>query len=389
MNIHEYQAKAILRKFGVAVLRGHVACTGVEAKEAAQELGGSAWMVKAQIHAGGRGKGGGVKLCATVQEVVDAAKAMIGMNLVTHQTGVDGKEVQRVYVEEGCEIARELYLGLLLDHASSRLAFMGSTEGGVDIEEVAGNTPEKILRATIDPATGLLPHHARNLAFGLGLNGKPALDAVKFIGGIYNAFTATDAKLVEINPMVVTRSNELLALDAKMNFDDNALFRHPEFAELRDENEEDPRELEAQRYDLSYIKLDGNIGCMVNGAGLAMATMDIIKLYGGKPANFLDVGGGATGERVTKAFKIILSDPDVEGVLVNIFGGIMRCDVIAEGIVAAAREVSVRVPLVVRLEGTNVDFGKNILARSGLSLVTADHLADAAKKVVKAVMVAP
>ena len=389
MNIHEYQAKAILRKFGVAVLRGHVACTGVEAKEAAQELGGSAWMVKAQIHAGGRGKGGGVKLCATGQEVVDAAEAMIGMNLVTQQTGVDGKEVQRGYVEEGCEIARELYLGLLLDRASSRLAFMGSTEGGVDIEEVAGNTPEKILRATIDPATGLLPHHARNLAFGLGLNGKPALDAVKYIGGIYNAFTATDANLVEINPMVVTRSNALLALDAKMNFDDNALFRHPEFAELRDENEEDPRELEAQRYDLSYIKLDGNIGCMVNGAGLAMATMDIINLYGGKPANFLDVGGGATGERVSKAFKIILSDPDVEGVLVNIFGGIMRCDVIAEGIVAAAREVSVRVPLVVRLEGTNVDFGKKILARSGLPLVTADHLADAAKKVVKAVMAGP
>ena len=387
MNIHEYQAKAILRKFGVAVPRGRVAYTTVEAEEVAQELGGPAWVVKAQIHAGGRGKGGGVKLCTTVQEVVDAAKAMIGMNLVTHQTGADGKEVKRVYIEDGCEIARELYLGVLLDRANSRLAVIGSAEGGMDIEEVVGTAPEKILRVTIDPATGLLPHHARNLAFGLGLNGKQALDAVKFIGGVYDAFTATDANLVEINPMVVTRSNELLALDAKMNFDDNALFRHPEIAELRDENEEDPREREARRYDLSYIKLDGNIGCMVNGAGLAMATMDIIKLYGGKPANFLDVGGGATGERVTKAFKIILSDPDVEGVLVNIFGGIMRCDVIAEGIVAAAREVSVRVPLVVRLEGTNVDLGKNILAKSGLSLVTADHLADAAKKVVKAVMV--
>ena len=387
MNIHEYQAKAILRKFGVAVPRGRVAYTTVEAEEVAQELGGPAWVVKAQIHAGGRGKGGGVKLCTTVQEVVDAAKAMIGMNLVTHQTGADGKEVKRVYIEDGCEIARELYLGVLLDRANSRLAVIGSAEGGMDIEEVVGTAPEKILRVTIDPATGLLPHHARNLAFGLGLNGKQALDAVKFIGGVYDAFTATDANLVEINPMVVTRSNELLALDAKMNFDDNALFRHPELAELRDENEEDPREREARRYDLSYIKLDGNIGCMVNGAGLAMATMDIIKLYGGKPANFLDVGGGATGERVTKAFKIILSDPDVEGVLVNIFGGIMRCDVIAEGIVAAAREVGVRVPLVVRLEGTNVDLGKNILAKSGLSLVTADHLADAAKKVVKAVMV--
>ena len=387
MNIHEYQAKAILRKFGVAVPRGRVAYTTVEAEEVAQELGGPAWVVKAQIHAGGRGKGGGVKLCTTVQEVVDAAKAMIGMNLVTHQTGADGKEVKRVYIEDGCEIARELYLGVLLDRANSRLAVIGSAEGGMDIEEVVGTAPEKILRVTIDPATGLLPHHARNLAFGLGLNGKQALDAVKFIGGVYDAFTATDANLVEINPMVVTKSNELLALDAKMNFDDNALFRHPELAELRDENEEDPREREARRYDLSYIKLDGNIGCMVNGAGLAMATMDIIKLYGGKPANFLDVGGGATGERVTKAFKIILSDPDVEGVLVNIFGGIMRCDVIAEGIVAAAREVSVRVPLVVRLEGTNVDLGKNILAKSGLSLVTADHLADAAKKVVKAVMV--
>ena len=385
MNIHEYQAKAILKKFDVAVPRGRLACSTMEAEEAARELGGSVWVVKAQIHAGGRGKGGGVKLCRTVQEVINVSEAMIGMNLVTHQTGPGGKEVEKVYIEEGCDIARELYLALLLDRTASRLSFVSSSEGGIDIEEVADAAPDKILREIIDPASAMVPDHARNLAFGLGLNKAHILEAEKFIGGVYKAFTATDATLIEINPMVVTGNNRLLALDAKINFDDNALFRHPELAELRDENEEDPLEREAQQHDLSYIKLEGNIGCMVNGAGLAMATMDIIKLYGGKPANFLDVGGGADEERVTKAFKIILSDPDVEGILVNIFGGIMRCDVIAEGIVAAAREVSMHVPLVVRLAGTNVDLGKQILARSGLPLVTADDLADAAVKVVRAV----
>jgi succinyl-CoA synthetase beta subunit len=385
MNIHEYQAKAILKQFDVAVPRGRLACSAVEAGKAARELGGFVWVVKAQIHAGGRGKGGGVKLCGTVQEVINVSEAMIGMNLVTHQTGPGGKEVEKVYIEEGCDIARELYLALLLDRKAGRLSFVSSTEGGVDIEAVADATPDKILREIIDPASGMVPDHARNLAFGLGLNGGHILEAEKFIRGVYNAFTATDATLIEINPMVVTSDNQLLALDAKINFDDNALFRHPELAELRDENEEDPLEREAQQHDLSYIKLEGNIGCMVNGAGLAMATMDIIKLFGGKPANFLDVGGGADEAKVTKAFKIILSDPDVEAILVNIFGGIMRCDVIAEGIVAAARQVSMHVPLVVRLEGTNVDLGKQILARSGVPLVTADDLADAAAKVVRTV----
>ena len=385
MKIHEYQAKAILKKFDVAVPRGRLACSAVEAGEAARELGGTAWVVKAQIHAGGRGKGGGVRLCSTVQEVISVSEAMIGMNLITHQTGPGGKEVEKVYVEEGCDIARELYLALLLDRKVGRLSFVSSSEGGVDIEAVADAAPDKIFREIIDPAFGMVPDHARNLAFGLGLNEAHIVDAEKFIGGIYKAFTATDATLIEVNPMVVTRNNQLLALDAKIDFDDNALFRHPELAELRDENEEDPLEREAQQHDLSYIKLEGNIGCMVNGAGLAMATMDIIKLCGGKPANFLDVGGGADEERVSKAFKIILSDPDVGGILVNIFGGIMRCDVIAEGIVAAAREVGMDMPLVVRLEGTNVDLGKQILARSGLSLVTADDLADAAVKVVRAV----
>ncbi len=382
MNIHEYQAKALLAKYGVSVPRGHVAYTPAEAEQKARELGGPVWVVKAQIHAGGRGKGGGVKVVKSLDEVTAAAKAMIGMNLVTHQTGPGGKEVNRIYIEEGCDIARELYLGVLLDRATSRVTLMASTEGGMDIEEVAAKTPDKIMRVAIDPACGMQPFHARRLAFGLGLEAKQIGAATKFMLAMYKAYVDSDASLIEINPLVVTGSGDMIALDAKMNFDDNALERHPDIMELRDETEEDAREREAARHDLNYIKLDGNIGCMVNGAGLAMATMDIIKLYGGEPANFLDVGGGATEERVTEAFKLILSDPDVEGVLVNIFGGIMRCDVIAEGIVAAARVVSLQVPLVVRLEGTNVDLGKKILSESGLPIVSSDDLADAAEKIV-------
>ena len=385
MNIHEYQAKALLAKYGVTVPRGHVAYTPAEAEEAARELGGPVWVVKAQIHAGGRGKGGGVKVVKSIDEVFETAKTMIGMTLVTHQTGPTGKEVNRIYVEEGCDIARELYLGILLDRDSSRVTMMASTEGGMDIEEVAAKTPEKILKVAIDPASGMQPFHARRLAFGLGLEGKQVGAATKFMLAMYKAYLATDASLVEINPLVVTGDGQIIALDAKMNFDDNALYRQADISELRDETEEDVREREAARHDLNYIKLDGNIGCMVNGAGLAMATMDIIKLFGGAPANFLDVGGGATGERVTEAFKLILSDPDVEGVLVNIFGGIMRCDVIAEGIVNAARVVSLQVPLVVRLEGTNVDLGKKILAESGLPIVSGDDLGDGAEKIVQAV----
>jgi succinyl-CoA synthetase beta subunit len=386
MNIHEYQAKSLLAKFGVAVPRGGVAYTAKEAERVAKDLGGPVWVVKAQIHAGGRGKGGGVKVVKSVKDVTDAAKKMIGMQLVTHQTGPAGKEVKRVYVEEGCDIARELYLGILVDRGSSRITMMASTEGGVEIEKVAAETPERILKVAIDPATGMQPFHARKLAFALGLEGDQVRNAVRFMLALYEAFTSLDASLAEINPLVITKKGSVIALDAKMNFDDNALFRHKDLQELRDEDEEDPAELEASKHDLNYIKLDGNIGCMVNGAGLAMATMDIIKLYGGSPANFLDVGGGATRERVTTAFKLILSDPNVEGILVNIFGGIMRCDVIAEGVVAAAREVSLHVPLVVRLEGTNVDLGKKILNESGLSIVSADNLADAAEKIVKQVV---
>ncbi len=385
MNIHEYQAKALLAKYGVAVPKGGVAYTAAEAEQVAKELGGPVWVVKAQIHAGGRGKGGGVKLVKSVEEVRETARKMIGMTLVTHQTGREGKAVKRVYIEEGCDIKRELYLGMLIDRATSRVTLMASTEGGVEIEEVAARSPEKILRVAVDPVVGLQPFYARKIAFGLGLVGQEVASAVKFLSGMYNAFVGLDASLVEINPLVITGTGEVVALDAKMNFDDNALFRHRDVADLRDEDEEDPTEREASRHDLNYVKLDGNIGCMVNGAGLAMATMDIIKLYGGEPANFLDVGGGATKERVTTAFKLILSDAHVEGILVNIFGGIMRCDVIAEGVVAAAREVSLHVPLVVRLEGTNVELGKKILVQSGLPIVSADNLADAAEKVVKAV----
>ena len=385
MNIHEYQAKDVLRGFGVAVPEGGVAYTPDEAVKVAEKLGGPVWVVKAQIHAGGRGKGGGVKLAKSIDEVRQLASDMIGMNLVTHQTGPEGKEVGRVYVEDGCDIARELYLGLLIDRATSRVTIMASTEGGMEIEEVAVQSPEKILKVSIDPACGIHAFHARKIAFGLGLDGDQVKSAVKFLMVLYNAFEQLDASIVEINPLVVTGGGAVVALDAKMNFDDNALFRHKEIAALRDESEEDPTELEAAKFDLNYVKLDGNIGCMVNGAGLAMATMDIIKLYGGEPANFLDVGGGASRERVTAAFKLILSDPNVEGLLVNIFGGIMRCDVIAEGVVAAAREVSLTVPLVVRLAGTNVELGKNILEQSGLPIIAADDLGDAAEKAVKAV----
>jgi succinyl-CoA synthetase beta subunit len=385
MNIHEYQAKGLLAKFGVGLLSGQVAYTPDEAVEAARKLGGQVWVVKAQIHAGGRGKGGGVKVSKSLDEVRENARRMIGMNLVTHQTGPKGKLVKRIYVESGCDIKRELYLGMLVDRATSRITIMASSEGGVEIEEVAAKHPEKIIKVAIDPATGIQPFHARKIAFGLGLEGNQVSSCVKFVTAMYRAFVELDCSIVEINPLVVTGAGDVIALDAKMNFDDNALYRHKDVEEMRDEDEEDPAELEAGKHSLNYIKLDGNIGCMVNGAGLAMATMDIIKLYGGLPANFLDVGGGATKERVTTAFKIILSDPNVEGILVNIFGGIMRCDVIAEGVVAAAREVSLHVPLLVRLEGTNVELGKKILAQSGLPILSADNLADAAEKIVKAV----
>jgi succinyl-CoA synthetase beta subunit len=385
MNIHEYQAKGLLAKFGVGVLTGQVAYTPDEAVEAAKKLGGQVWVVKAQIHAGGRGKGGGVKVAKSLDEVRENAKRMIGMTLVTHQTGPKGKLVKRIYVESGCDIRRELYLGMLVDRATSRITIMASSEGGIEIEEVAAKHPEKIIKVAVDPATGVQPFHARKIAFGLGLEGNQVGSCTKFITAMYKAFVELDCSIVEINPLVVTGAGDVIALDAKMNFDDNALYRHKDVEEMRDEDEEDPAELEAGKHNLNYIKLDGNIGCMVNGAGLAMATMDIIKLYGGTPANFLDVGGGATKERVTTAFKIILSDANVEGILVNIFGGIMRCDVIAEGVVAAAKEVSLHVPLVVRLEGTNVELGKKILAQSGLPILSADNLADAAEKIVKAV----
>ena len=385
MNIHEYQAKQLLSRYGVAVPRGKVAYTAAEAVDAANALGGPVWVVKAQIHAGGRGKGGGVKVVRSIDDVRDAAQAMIGMNLVTHQTGPEGRRVKRVYIEEGCDIGRELYLGMLVDRETGRLTLMASTEGGMEIEQVAAETPEKILTVDIDPATGIQPHHARRIAFGLALEGRQIGAAVKFVTGIYEAFAGLDASIVEINPLVVTGAGDVVALDAKMAFDDNALFRHSDVIELRDEDEEDAMEREALKHDLNYIKLDGNIGCMVNGAGLAMATMDIIKLHGGEPANFLDVGGGASRERVTAAFKLILSDPNVEGILVNIFGGIMRCDVIAEGVVAAAREINLNVPLVVRLAGTNVELGKKLLAESGLLIISADTLAEAAERVVHAV----
>ena len=397
MNIHEHQAKELLRGYGVGVLAGHVATTPDEAAAAARKLPGPGYVVKSQIHAGGRGAGrfqddpngrGGVRLARSPEEVREAATAMLGHTLVTKQTGPAGRRVGRLYVEAGCDIGRELYLSLLVDRATSRVLVMVSTEGGMEIEEVAETHPEKILRAPIDPATGLSGFHGRKLAAGLQLTGKQVGAFARFLDAIYKAFVALDCAIVEINPLVVTKSGDIVALDAKVSFDDNALYRHPDLEALRDEAEEDPKELEANKHQLSYVALDGEIGCMVNGAGLAMATMDIIKLYGAEPANFLDVGGGATRERVTEAFKIILSDPKVRGILVNIFGGIMKCDIIAEGVIAAARELSVTVPLVVRLEGTNVELGKKIMAESGLAIIPADNLADAADKVTRAVKAA-
>ena len=385
MNIHEHQAKELLRDFGVAVPNGIAAFSADEAVAAAEQLGSDVTVVKAQIHAGGRGKAGGVKVVKSVADVKAEAERLLGSTLVTHQTGPAGKEVQRLYIEQGCDIGRELYLSMLVDRGSSQVTIIASTEGGMDIEAVAAETPEKILTVSIDPATGLKPHHVRSIANVLGLSGDTAKQASGFLSGIYKAFTQLDASLVEINPLVITGSGDLLALDAKMGFDDNALFRQKDVLALRDLSEEDESEVRASEFDLNYIKLDGTIGCMVNGAGLAMATMDIIKLEGGEPANFLDVGGSATTERVTEAFKIILSDSNVEGILVNIFGGIMRCDVIAEGVVEAARSLGLTKPLVVRLEGTNVEKGKQIMAESGLAIISADNLGDAAQKIVAAV----
>ncbi len=385
MNIHEYQGKEILRKYGVPVLNGRVATTAAEAESAAVELGGGLCVVKAQIHAGGRGKAGGVKLANTPDEARGYAEALLGSVLVTHQTGPEGKQVRKVFVEQGCEIENEYYLGLVIDRATSRVTVMASTEGGVEIEEVAENSPEKILRATVDPAVGFGEFQGRQLAYGLGIPKNSIRKAVSFMKALYQAFCETDATMAEINPLVLTKAGDLVALDAKIGFDDNALFRHPDLREMRDVTEENDKEVAASEFDLNYIALDGNIGCMVNGAGLAMATMDIIKHYGAAPANFLDVGGGATTEKVTEAFKIILSDENVKGVLVNIFGGIMRCDVVANGVVEAAKQVNLSVPLVVRLEGTNVELGKSILADSGLDIIAADDLADGAKKIVDAI----
>jgi succinyl-CoA synthetase beta subunit len=388
MNIHEYQAKAILRKFGVPVPDGHVCYNGASAREWAKRLGDGPWVVKAQIHAGGRGKGGGVKLARSADEVRDTARAMLGMTLRTHQTGPEGKVVTRVLVENGCNIASELYVSLLVDRATSKVTVMASTEGGMDIEEVAAKTPEKIFSEAIDPLVGLTGFQCRKIAFNLGLTGKLVNKAVTVLQGLYNTFIGCDCSMLEINPLVITAEGNLLALDAKFGFDDNAIFRHLQIGDMRDYDEEDPNEIEASQHDLSYISLSGNIGCLVNGAGLAMATMDIIKHYGGDPANFLDVGGGATIERVTEAFKIILSDSNVKGILVNIFGGIMKCDIIATGVIEAAKIVSLQVPLVVRLEGTNVEIGKKMLAESGLNIVAADGMADAARKIVAAVAAA-
>jgi len=385
MNIHEFQAKEILKRFGVAVPRGFVATTPEEAKAAAQELGGGVSVVKAQIHAGGRGKGGGIKVVKSPDEAAAKAREMLGKNLVTHQTGPEGRQVRRVLVEQGLNIKRELYLAMVLDRARSRVTVICSSEGGVEIEEVAANHPEKILKETVDPVIGLAAFQCRRLAFALGI--PPALTG-KMVGvmqALYRVFEECDASLAEINPLIITKEGQVMALDAKMNFDSNAFFRQKDIVALRDLDEEDPREVEASQYDLSYISLDGNIACMVNGAGLAMATMDIIKLYGGEPANFLDVGGGADKEKVAQAFKILLADPRVRGVLINIFGGIMRCDVLAQGVVDAARELNVSVPLVVRMQGTNVEQGRQILGESGLTIISAETMAEAAEKIVKAV----
>jgi succinyl-CoA synthetase beta subunit len=385
MNIHEYQAKAVLRQYGVPTGKGTAAFSVDEAVKAAEAQPGPVWVVKAQIHAGGRGKGGGVKVVKSVAEVRTEAERMLGMTLVTHQTGPAGKQVQRLYIEEGTAIARELYLSMLVDRATSRLAFIVSTEGGMNIEDVAHDTPEKIATIHVDPATGLMPHHVRAIAKALRLDAALSKQMAKLAAGLYSAFTEKDMSLLEVNPLVITKDGQLICLDAKINFDSNSLYRHPDIVELRDLSEEDPKEIEASKFDLSYVALDGSIGCMVNGAGLAMATMDIIKLYGAEPANFLDVGGGATKEKVAAAFKIITADPKVKGILVNIFGGIMKCDVIAEGVIAAVKDVGLKVPLVVRLEGTNVELGKDIINKSGLNVISADDLDDAAKKIVKAV----
>ena len=385
MNIHEYQAKEVLRAYGVATLKGKMVTTPEDAVTAAKEMGGDVWVVKAQIHAGGRGKGGGVKLAKSLDDVKNLAGEIIGMNLVTHQTGPEGKLVKRLFVEQGCNIGKEYYVAALLDRATSRVTMMASAEGGMDIEEVADKTPEKIFRVTIDPAVGMVPFQARQLAFAIGMKGKVAGKAAKAFLGLYEACMKSDCSLAEINPLVETKEGDILALDAKMNFDSNALYRQPKILEYRDLDEEEPSEIEASKYDLAFIKLDGDIGCLVNGAGLAMATMDIIKLQGGNPANFLDVGGGADKEKVTNAFKLILTDTNVKGILVNIFGGIMKCDIIAEGVIAATKEMGLKVPLVVRLQGTNVEIGKKLLADSGLNIVPADDLADAAKKIVSAV----
>ncbi|MDH3236778.1 MAG: ADP-forming succinate--CoA ligase subunit beta [Alphaproteobacteria bacterium] len=384
MKIHEYQAKEILRKFGVATPRG-IPCFSVdEALEAANKLGGSVWVVKAQIHAGGRGKGGGVKLARSVDEVKQHAASILGMQLKTHQTGPEGQKVRRLLVEEGADIKKELYVGMVVDRGSQRVVLMASSEGGMDIEEVAARTPDKIHKVAIDPMRGLTDREAEDIARKIGVPDQGVAPAREMLKALYMAFDETDASLAEINPLILTGDAKVLALDAKINFDDNALFRHPDILEMRDFDEEDPAEIEASKYDLSYISLDGDIGCLVNGAGLAMATMDIIKLYGGNPANFLDVGGGASTEKVTEAFKIMLRNPELKAILVNIFGGIMKCDVIAQGVLAAAREVHLKVPLVVRLEGTNVDIGKKILSESGLPIISANNMADAAQKVVAA-----
>jgi succinyl-CoA synthetase beta subunit len=385
MNIHEYQGKEILRKYGVTVPNGKVAFTVEEAVEAAKELGTQVCVVKAQIHAGGRGKAGGVKVAKNLDEVRTYASEILGKTLVTHQTGPEGKEVKRLLIEEGCDIKKEYYIGLVLDRATSRVVLMGSEEGGTEIEEVAAKTPEKIFKEEIDPVLGLMPYQARRLAFNINIPKELVNQAVKFMMGLYSAYIDKDCSIAEINPLVVTGDGKVMALDAKLNFDSNALYRQKDVLEYRDLDEEDPKEIEASKYDLSYIALDGNIGCMVNGAGLAMATMDIVKHYGGEPANFLDVGGGATAEKVTEAFKIILSDPNVKGIFVNIFGGIMKCDVIAEGVVTAAKQVGLNIPLVVRLEGTNVDLGKKILAESGLNIIAAESMADGAQKIVELV----
>ncbi len=395
MNIHEYQAKGLLRNYGAPVADGRIVVKSEDAKTAAGELDGPVWVVKAQIHAGGRGKGtfiekdagesGGVRIAKSVEQAAEEAKKMLGRTLVTHQTGPAGKQVNRVYIEQGAEIKSELYLALLVDRVTSRISFVCSTEGGMDIEDVADSNPEKILSFSVDPATGYQAFHGRKIAFALGLENSQVKECIKLMGQLFQAFIEKDMEMLEINPLIVTKNGTLSVLDAKVGFDSNAIYRHQDIADLRDATEEDPKELEASKYDLNYIALDGEIGCMVNGAGLAMATMDIIKLYGAEPANFLDVGGGATKEKVTEAFKIITSDPKVKGILVNIFGGIMRCDVIAEGVVAAVKEVGLQVPLVVRLEGTNVEKGKDIINNSGLDVIAANDLKDGAEKIVRAV----